>query len=1260
MQCSDFRCFSAGGKRNTRFLLTTAAAAVLALASGQTNAQSPQGGVVASGAATISQNSSQSVISQTTQRAIIDWQSFDVGKNHTVTFDQPGRSSATLNRVQSVTPSLIQGTLTAPGTIVIQNTAGVVFSGSARVDAGGLVAASQRVDPGHFMASGNFRIGGGERHGARVLNEGEFTIGEAGLAALVGTDVENAGVIMAHMGTVALASGELTTIDLAGDGVFQVSVDGDRAGAKVTQSGSVNVSGGRVLLTAGGAAGALDAVINTSGVIRASSGTQRGGSIELVGRGQTSVTVSGDLDVASDNDAGGSIWVLGETVTLAPEARLSADGATDGGSILVGGDVKGGGDLRRSWETRVAQGARLSADGADGDGGKIVVWSDGSTWFDGAVSASGGIGGGFVETSGRINLDVGENADVSLGSGGQWLLDPRNVTIVRNGTDIVAGTNNPPAGTGDFRIRRNSVLNVLNAGSDVTITTDQAGSTDAGNITLASALRWNGAGSLTLDADAGIFVNQSLQTRGAGNLTLNAGDEIQIQRDVQSRGTGNIQMTALGDVAINRNVQTFNTGNINIDAGGNVDLNRSVFSRGAGNVEIRADGLVTVDRGQQNRGTGRYLIDAGDRLVINRSIQSRGEGDIDLRAQNDVVVNQNVISRRGGDLTVQSRGGDVIFGGSGGNQVLRSNSGRMLLEATTGSVLIERTNAANRNTQVYSNSGDLDIVAGTEIRVQGGTGTRQLARLGRTANGGSDISLTAPLVTVRGGDGSNRGHGQILAGRDGSISIDADTLIVSNGAGGARGQVQALNGASLTLDAASQTWDGFVRGTGDTTITGDVTATVRPRFDLNAGSDFRLVSGSFQSLNQRFDVRTTADAGAGGMIRIGGPVEATTVLLQTDAGVQLDRDARITGRSAGTPVVVAAGPSFRNDAGADVLQTTRADARWLLYIDTFAGLSGTEPASGQFDLYNRPYATTRPRSLRGFAGNRIVYGEQPTLTLTATSLTKTYGQDATGLLSFSTSGLRPGDSEATALTAPASVSSTGAVATAPVAGSPYAIVMSATASNQGYNLITNDGTLTIDPAALTIAANDASRDVGAPNPVFTETVTGFVLGESLADLAGSLTLTTAATPASPAGFFAITPGGVTSSNYAITFADGTLTVGSPAPEGFAVSNLTEGGVTGVRRAGRRAYPLTPGDAAFRTTERDAPLAQAGPFALTYSLGEVVTFAPAGDAGSQGFVPAAGGAEDTATGSCGVAANIGTAPRAGCVSVVRSENYWEQN
>jgi autotransporter-associated beta strand protein len=83
---------------------------------------------------------------------------------------------------------------------------------------------------------------------------------------------------------------------------------------------------------------------------------------------------------------------------------------------------------------------------------------------------------------------------------------------------------------------------------------------------------------------------------------------------------------------------------------------------------------------------------------------------------------------------------------------------------------------------------------------------------------------------------------------------------------------------------------------------------------------------------------------------------------------------------------------------------------------------------------------------------------------------------------------------------------------------------------------------TVNPAPLTVTANDLTKIAGEPNPTFTVSYSGFVLGEGPGVLGGAPTFSTPATTGSPPGTYAITPGGLTSGNYAITFVSGTLTV----------------------------------------------------------------------------------------------------------------------
>jgi hypothetical protein len=110
-------------------------------------------------------------------------------------------------------------------------------------------------------------------------------------------------------------------------------------------------------------------------------------------------------------------------------------------------------------------------------------------------------------------------------------------------------------------------------------------------------------------------------------------------------------------------------------------------------------------------------------------------------------------------------------------------------------------------------------------------------------------------------------------------------------------------------------------------------------------------------------------------------------------------------------------------------------------------------------------------------------------------------------------------------------------------------------SNSNYSVHYTDGTLTVTPAPLLVAGNGATRVYGATNPPFSATITGFVNNEDSNVLGGALVVSTPATPASPVGSYAVVPGGLTSTNYAITFTNGTLLV-TPAALSVTVQSQT--------------------------------------------------------------------------------------------------------
>jgi uncharacterized repeat protein (TIGR03803 family) len=90
----------------------------------------------------------------------------------------------------------------------------------------------------------------------------------------------------------------------------------------------------------------------------------------------------------------------------------------------------------------------------------------------------------------------------------------------------------------------------------------------------------------------------------------------------------------------------------------------------------------------------------------------------------------------------------------------------------------------------------------------------------------------------------------------------------------------------------------------------------------------------------------------------------------------------------------------------------------------------------------------------------------------------------------------------------------------------------------------SSGSATFDvlKAALTVKANDQTIILGEALPAFTVSYSGFVNNETPGVLGGTLAFSTTYTAGSPPGTYSITPGGLTSGNYAITFVPGTLTV----------------------------------------------------------------------------------------------------------------------
>ncbi|MCS6880926.1 MAG: MBG domain-containing protein [Oscillochloridaceae bacterium] len=256
-----------------------------------------------------------------------------------------------------------------------------------------------------------------------------------------------------------------------------------------------------------------------------------------------------------------------------------------------------------------------------------------------------------------------------------------------------------------------------------------------------------------------------------------------------------------------------------------------------------------------------------------------------------------------------------------------------------------------------------------------------------------------------------------------------------------------------------------------------------------------------------------------------------------------------TGTNAGTQFFIVNPPpsgynpplGTRLPNGIQIIQDSQTQAR----IATPPGGTVTEPATDDpngitFAIGVTGNANEPPGSGTVAARGYRIRVQRAPLTVTANNATRRYGAP-NPTFTFNVTGLRNGDTVQQVFA--------GALATTATSASPagtYQIIQGTLGlTNYGaarYTLNFEPGTLTVTRAPLTVTANDATRRVGAPNPTFTARYEGFVNGDGPADLNGTLSFSTPATTASPAGTYPITPGGLTSNNYAITFVDGTLTV----------------------------------------------------------------------------------------------------------------------
>ena len=283
----------------------------------------PSGGKITSGNGAIATSGNQMTVNQSSQQLIANWQTFNIGQNAAVRFNQPNTAASALNRINDQNPSQIMGSLSANGQVYLLNPSGIIFGKTARVDVGSLVATSLNMLDSDFLAGKN-KFTTNATSGS-ILNQGAIKASDGGVLALIAPKVTNEGSVTTNSGSVLLAAGNQVSLDFTGDGLISYTVDQGAIDAQVANKGLIQSDGGVAVMTAKAADALRTATVTNTGIMEARTIQNKAGHILLLSDMQNGETsIAGTLDASAPNRGnGGFIETSGSRVTVSDGTKVT-------------------------------------------------------------------------------------------------------------------------------------------------------------------------------------------------------------------------------------------------------------------------------------------------------------------------------------------------------------------------------------------------------------------------------------------------------------------------------------------------------------------------------------------------------------------------------------------------------------------------------------------------------------------------------------------------------------------------------------------------------------------------------------------------------------------------------------------------------------------------------------------------------------------------------------------------------------------------
>jgi filamentous hemagglutinin family protein len=410
---------------------------ITAIATGTVNGPTvalPFGGQVVSGAANIDGSVPNVLtVTQSTEQAVVNWQSFNIGAGGTVSFVQPDAGAAILNRVAASSASFasaINGTLSSNGRVYLVNPNGIAIGATGVVNTtGGFIASSGDLSLANFTA-GTLSFTGAA---AAVTNAGSITTGSGGLIALLGSTVANSGTATAPGGQIALAAGGGFSLGPADGSLVTVtaaSPDTTASDTLLSQTGTLTAVGGTLALKAESSALSLGQVLSNTGSLNAQGASTSGGSI-FVSAINAGATLGGTFAADQSGLGSGSYASggAGGVISVAADGLLSLTGA-----FTVEGDT--GGRIDATAATLNLTGSTLDASGQTG-GGLLRIGAayrygaadDGGSDYQAFVARFGALPS--LATAGTVSIDSATTLKAGGGTtGGALIIGSANLTTL--------------------------------------------------------------------------------------------------------------------------------------------------------------------------------------------------------------------------------------------------------------------------------------------------------------------------------------------------------------------------------------------------------------------------------------------------------------------------------------------------------------------------------------------------------------------------------------------------------------------------------------------------------------------------------------------------------------------------------------------------------------------------------------------------------------------------------------------------------------